>query len=352
MAVPLSRAVLMLTLLWAFQGLAEPPEKQLFKETQARAEKGEAEAQLHLGNLYLTGSGVSKSPGKAAKWHRKAAEQGLAVAQYQLGIDCAFGEGVKMDKAEAALWFQKAAEQHLVDAQLEVARCYLHGEGVDVNGEEAVYWFRKAAAQGSADAEYELGKCYMEGTGASRDIELGVKWIRHAAERGLPPAQNTLGQCYQKGTGVTRDALQAYKWFALAAARDDARAADIRVSIAKVETQLTKEQVAEAQRLAREFKPANSPLPEDIAITQETSGTSSTTVTGNAGTGIVNVESRDPRSEVFADGAFVGNSPAKLRLKEGPHLIEVKRAGFKDYRREVTVTAGSDLSLRVELEKP
>ena len=51
------------------------------------------------------------------------------------------------------------------------------------------------------------------------------------------------------------------------------------------------------------------------------------------------------------DGAFVGNSPAKLKLSEGKHVVEVRKPGFKVYRRELQVSAGSELSLRAALDK-
>jgi TPR repeat protein len=347
MVNPLVRAVLLALLLWAFHTPAQQSEadRQLFKQTKEKADKGDSEAQLALGNLYFAGTGVSKSFSKGAKWHLKAAEQGLALAQYQVGLDYALGEGLKVDAAQAAEWFRKAAEQNIMEAQLELGLCCLHGNGMSANGEEAVHWFRQAVAQGSVEAEHELGKCFMAGTGVPKDVEQGIRWIEHAAQRGFPPAQNTLGQCYQKGTGVPVDPLQAYKWFSLAASRDDSRAADIRVNIAKVETQLSKEKVAEAQKLAREFRASNPPLPA------EETPTPSSPATLEGLTGMINVDTSDTRSEVFADGSFVGNSPAKLRLKEGPHVIEVKRAGFKDYRRHLTVTAGSELNLHVEFEK-
>ena len=348
----LIRATLLLACCSALAAQPSDADRKSFKATKTRADKGDAEAQLQVGDLYFAGTGVSKDPAKGAKYHRKAAEQGLATAQYQVGLEYALGDGVEMDKSEAARWFRRAAEQKLVEAQVELGLCYAHGDGVAANGSEAIEWFRKAVAQGSMDGEYQIGRCYLEGTGFPKDIEQGVKWIRHAAERGLPAAQNALGQCYEKGTGVAKDALQACKWFTLAAARDDANAVDIRVSVAKVEALLSKDQVAEAQRLAREFKPVNLPLPEastDAAGQGTSTDSSPPALSGQPG--FVNVSAHDDRCEIFADGAFMGNSPAKLKLKEGPHVIEVKGAGFKDYRRQITVTAGSDLNLRVVLEK-
>ena len=59
----------------------------------------------------------------------------------------------------------------------------------------------------------------------------------------------------------------------------------------------------------------------------------------------------DETQEIFIDGAFVGNTPAKLKLAEGLHVIEVKKAGFKDYRKQVQVGEGSELTLHVSLDK-
>jgi hypothetical protein len=72
---------------------------------------------------------------------------------------------------------------------------------------------------------------------------------------------------------------------------------------------------------------------------------------GSSKFGFVNVTADDPTFEVFADGAFVGNSPAKLKLSEGPHIIEVRKEGFKDYKKEIRVADGSELNLKAVLEK-
>ena len=45
---------------------------------RAKAEQGDAEAQLNLGNGYYHGEGVPQDYAEAAKWNRLAAEQGHA----------------------------------------------------------------------------------------------------------------------------------------------------------------------------------------------------------------------------------------------------------------------------------
>jgi hypothetical protein len=55
--------------------------------------------------------------------------------------------------------------------------------------------------------------------------------------------------------------------------------------------------------------------------------------------------------DVSVDGAFVGNCPATLLLKEGLHTIEVKKEGRGTFKREIRVSAGSEVSIRAELRQ-
>jgi len=359
-----NRFTLALLLLWVGcvrPLMAQPSEadRKAFARVKESADKGSAEAQLHLGTMYADGVGVKKDLAKAAKWHRRAAEQGLARAQFELGLDYLNGDGVKPDPEEAVSWFRKAAGQQLVDAECELGVCCLSGRGTRQNGPEAVEWFRKAAAQGSAYAEYQIGNCYFEGTGLSKDVEESIKYFRGAAQKGVAAAQDRLGACYEKGQGVPKDYVRAYKWFAIAAGQDDAHALDIKVSLARLESLLSKDQLTEAQRMANNFKPGQAddlaaPLPSGGSVLppeQHSERTDSASVTG-ASTGRVDIKGDDQNCEIFVDGAFVGNAPAKLKLTEGSHVIEVKKTGYKDYRRDLKVLAGSDLTLAPAFEKP
>ncbi len=48
------------------------------------AEKGHAEAQCILGNLYHLGLGVEKNIQEAVKWYKKSAQQGYCIAENNL----------------------------------------------------------------------------------------------------------------------------------------------------------------------------------------------------------------------------------------------------------------------------
>lgn len=65
------------------------------------AERGDARAQLELGQAYAKGDGVEKDMGKSFFWIRQAAEQGHASSQNSLGLCYLHGKGVPRDRGEA-----------------------------------------------------------------------------------------------------------------------------------------------------------------------------------------------------------------------------------------------------------
>lgn len=329
-------------------------DRQRFDAIKASADHGDVEAQLRLASLYATGEGVARDPKKAAAWHRKAADQGSARGQCLLGLDYADGLGVKKDLAEAVRWLRKAADQGLAGACYDLGLIYANGDIQGKSASDAVPLYRKAAEKGLPEAQAALGSCYLEGAGAPKDIPEGVKWTEIAANQGNVNAQRVLGICYSKGKGVPKDNVQAYKWLNLAAAQDNPNTDDTKVNLSMVERFMTPEQIAEGQRLAHDFKPTPPISPGDTTAAVGGSNTPPSTIatpSPSSKTGLVNVRADDESLEIFVDGAFVGNTPAKLKLTEGQHVIEVKKAGFKDYRREVKIHEDSELTLRVMLEK-
>ena len=112
------------------------------------------------------------------------------------------------------------------------------------------------AENAGAPVQFALGLMYYRGQGVPQDFGEAAKWDRKAANQGHAESQFILGMMYAQGEGVPKDYVQAHKWFSLAALREtDANkrtiAARNRDSIAK---SMTSTQIAEAQRLAREWK--------------------------------------------------------------------------------------------------
>ncbi|MCH5292250.1 MAG: sel1 repeat family protein, partial [Treponema sp.] len=71
------------------------------QELIERAERGDAEAQNELGEMYYDGEGVEQDYDKAFDWFLKSAEQGNASAQMRLGFMYWCGEGVAQNYEKA-----------------------------------------------------------------------------------------------------------------------------------------------------------------------------------------------------------------------------------------------------------
>jgi hypothetical protein len=152
---------------------------------------------------------------------RPLGEQGDAAAQYGLGVLYERGQGVRQDDVEAVKWYRLAAKQGDAKAQSNLGLMYANGDGVPQDHAEAVKWFRLAAVQGNAEALSNLGYMYGHGRGVRQDDVLAHIWFTLAASR-FPPGEEH------------DNAAKGREW---AAAR------------------MTPDQIAKAQKLAREWNP-------------------------------------------------------------------------------------------------
>jgi TPR repeat protein len=89
-----------------------------------------------------------------------------------------------------------------------------------------------------------------------RDYATALRLIRPLAEQGDASAQYNLGVFYDNGLGVPQDYVSAYMWLNLSAAQGREGAATFRDLVAR---RMTPAQIAEAQKLAREWKPTKQP---------------------------------------------------------------------------------------------
>ena len=90
----------------------------------------------------------------------------------------------------------------------------------------------------------------------TQDHAEAARWYRKAADQGDTQAQAYLGIMYFNGQGIAQDYVQSHMWMNLAASRasgdDQKRIAGIRDDVA---SKMSAAQIAEAQRLARDWKP-------------------------------------------------------------------------------------------------
>ena len=150
------------------------------------------------------------------------------------------------------------AEQGNYGAQWLIGRMYEEGNFVQKNYTEAVKWYRKAVAQGYHYAQNSLAIMYMRGKGVPKDMAKAIELYRKAAEQGFSDAQLNLGLMFYHGNGVPKDNVKAYMWWTLAAAQGMKQAAQNREIVTK---EMSRAQIADAQQLAREWRPKKETAP-------------------------------------------------------------------------------------------
>lgn len=170
------------------------------------------------------------------------------------GFEEGFEAAKRGDYVTALKEWRPLAEQGDANAQFNLGVLYGNGQGIPQNFQEALGWLRLAAEQGEAKSQHILGSMYQSGKGVPQDFQEAARWYRLAAEQGEARAQGLLGSRYFEGKGVPQDYVLAHMWFNLSAAQGAQLAAELRDAVAK---HMTPAQIAEAQRLAREWKPKN-----------------------------------------------------------------------------------------------
>ena len=69
-----------------------------------------------------------------------------------------------------------------------------------------------------------------------------------------------------------------------------------------------------------------------------------------SGFGTVTSTSDPDDAEIYVDDKFVGNAPAKLKLPAGNHVMTLKAAGFKEWRRALEILKDSHVTLKPVLK--
>ncbi len=151
---------------------------------------------------------------------RAAAEAGDPEAQTLLG-DRYWAKGGPMDVADAAIWYLKAAEQ------------------------------------GHSRAQFRVGDMYRLGLPLPQDYGKMAEWYRKSAMQGDSEGQMLLGLAYAKGMGVPLDNIQAHMWLRLSLSRepDAGNRLTRQGAIDQITESMTREQIAEAERLVKDWKP-------------------------------------------------------------------------------------------------
>ena len=110
------------------------------------AERGNLEAQHHVGACYATGNWDGpKDEAEAVKWYTQAAAAGHAMSQYDLGFMLLLGEGTEKDTRKGLWWMEQAAGNGGTYAARLLTDVYREGIfGIEPDREKALRWKEKA----------------------------------------------------------------------------------------------------------------------------------------------------------------------------------------------------------------
>ncbi len=137
------------------------------------------------------------------------ANAGDATAQVQVGECYEDAKGVPSDGKQAAEWYRKAADQKSISGELHLAELYRDGDGKSFprDMEQAAEWYRKAADQGDAGAQGTLGMLYTLGQGVAQSDVEAYFWLDLAAGVTSPNQAQYIANRQNVGTRITADEL-------------------------------------------------------------------------------------------------------------------------------------------------
>jgi uncharacterized protein len=147
------------------------------------------------------------------------------------------------------------AESGTAEDQYNLGMRFERGTTVRQNYPEAARWYRLSAMHAYPDAQYKLCELSEQGRGLPQDYQEALRWCGLAADQGHAPAMFMLGRLYHTGHGVPRDVVRAHMWYNLASAYgyEEGKRWRDRLAANDDSLQMTGDQIAEAQKLAREW---------------------------------------------------------------------------------------------------
>lgn len=150
------------------------------KNLITKAEGGDVDAMVMVGDCYNRGFHTDKDDSKAQAYYKMAADYGHIGAAFMVGLGYLYGTGVKKNKTNAIKYIQTAADNGLANAQHVMGLMYQTGEaGAFFKNQNAIKYYKKAAIQGHAEAQYELGRIYLLewSHGNTRRFDDGLFWM-------------------------------------------------------------------------------------------------------------------------------------------------------------------------------
>lgn len=155
---------------------------ELIQYQQLRADQGDVESMVAMGDLYYWGArGVQRDHNRAFHYFERAAHEGHSNSQCAVANMLLRGEGVKLsqrDNETAIAWYKKAidAENH-PRALNGLGYLHFHGSaGLPQNKTKALALFERAAnEQRDGDSMFNAGYCYARGIGTTRNMTRAIE---------------------------------------------------------------------------------------------------------------------------------------------------------------------------------
>lgn len=218
------------------------------------AAAGNVAARNEYGKMLMRGVGGPVDLERAYESLSAAAEQGQSEAMYHLSTLLSMPAHPRADPTAAFTAAHRSALAGFAPAFGRVGFLMLQGQGVTRDPERAVEWFRGGTARGDVQSVAYLGWAVASGTGTPRNGPAGENLLTAAANAGNLWAMATLADVYRRGIVLPRDYVRAYTWATIALGRGH-QSQPLRAARDEIEKLLTPEQVAGAQRAAREWTP-------------------------------------------------------------------------------------------------
>lgn len=240
---------------WVYFNYAQGADalKQAVVLFSSAAERGYAESQVMLGNLYTEGTGVPKDCAQALNWYRKAAATNNPAALAGIGYITASGCAGKKDPKTAVQYYSRAAAMGNPFAMLSLAAMYDTGQGVGKDIKKALEYYTAAASAGDPAGAQGAALILSSGDNKKPDYAKAHALFLQAANRMFKDSYFYLGVLSETGHGTRRSNAEAYKWYYACAKAGGAKAQACAVKTTGLEMNLTKNQLLSARQEAGKY---------------------------------------------------------------------------------------------------
>ena len=186
------------------------------------ADKGNAEAQVRLGELYYYELNDSYGPGyqdQAKHYLTKAADQDNAEGCLFLGHVYRSNAETPEDHRQAAGCYRKSAERGEAAANRWLARMLERGDLGEPDFDEILRLYRVAVDGGDLAANYYLAGYYLAGHG---DDTEALRLLKEATEDNSVCSHvcKLLGELHEQGQACERDMAEAVRYYRMAGSFD------------------------------------------------------------------------------------------------------------------------------------